>query len=236
MAEIRPARASDHADVRRIFVATMVLGAPPDVPGLDTEAYARLCLDWYLHRGDAYVVEQDDRVKGYLLCCLDERDHGRWSRRAGMRWFIASIPALVGLRGGWRQGGRLRRFLRLRVIDGWRAFRHAPPPPHPAHAHFNLEAGVRGNDIGHRLAAVMDALVAARGFDGWYGEMNFPEGMPTEALTRAGAVLGHRQRSATFSWLAGVAVFRTRVARPLAGRTAAFRDRAAREATPAAAA
>ncbi len=232
MAEIRPARAADHADVRRIFVATMALGAPPDVPGLDTDAYARLCLDWYLTRGDAFVVEEDGRVRGYLLCCLDQRDHARWSRRAGLRWLLASLPALVGLRGG----ARLRRFLRLRIVDGWRAFRHAPPAPHAAHAHFNLEAGVRGNDTGHRLAAVMDTLVAERGLDGWYGEMNFPEGMPTEALTRAGAVLGHRERSATFSWLTGQAVWRTTVARPLAGRTRAFQDRVARDRVGAAAA
>ncbi len=224
MAGIRPARVADHFDIRRIFVATMALGSPPDVPGLDTEAYARLSLDWYLTRGDAYVVEQDGLVRGYLLCCLDGSDHARWSRREGLRWLVASLPVIIGLRGG----PRLRRFLRLRIVDGWRTFRHAPPPPYPAHAHFNLEAGVRGHDIGHRLAAIMDDLVAARGFEGWYGEMNFPEGMPTEALTRAGAVLGHRQPSATFSWLSGMEVWRTTVARPLADRTRSFRDRAGR--------
>jgi hypothetical protein len=118
------------------------------------------------------------------------------------------------------------RFLELRSRDGFLSMRVAPVPPFSAHAHFNLDPEVRGRATGHRLAAAMDRLVADRGLPGWFGEMNLPEGFPTDALERAGAVLGHRQRNVTLSALTGMTVWRTTVLRPLATRTDAFLARA----------
>jgi hypothetical protein len=75
----------------------------------------------------------------------------------------------------------------------------------------------------------MDKLVADRGLPGWFGEMNLPEGFPTDALERAGASIGHRQRNATLSALTGMDIWRTTVLRPLAGRTDDFVARSTAE-------
>jgi hypothetical protein len=228
--ELRPATPADQLDIRRIFAATVLLGAPLTI-GEDAMArYRELCIDWYARAdrsGGGIVALEDGVVRGYLLHCVDHAAFVRWQRRAALRWFGGELLAAVT---GRRSLAELR-FLRLRLVDGVRSLRGAPAPPFEAHAHFNLDPEVRGRSTGHRLAAAMDDLVAARGLDGWFGEMNLPEGFPTDALERAGAVIGHRQRNATLSALTGMTVWRTTVMRPLAERTEAFLARSGRTAS-----
>lgn len=227
--ELRTATPADVLDIARIFAATVLLGSPVVLGEPAMRRYRALCLDWYvgaLTRYDAggggIVALEDGIVRGYLLHCLDHRAFARWQRGAALRWALGEIGAtLIG-----RRSSADRRFLRLRLVDGIRSLRSAPRPPFPAHAHFNLDPEVRGRSTGHRLAAAMDELVAERGLAGWFGEMNLPEGFPTDALERAGATVGHRQRNATLSALTGLEVWRTTVSRALAERTETFARRA----------
>lgn len=227
--ELRAAASADAPDIARIFATTVLLGSPITLGRDALVRYRALCLDWYLaavavgsSQGGGIVALEDGVVRGYLLHCLDHAAFARWQRGAALRWLAGEVAAaLVG-----RRTLNDLRFLRLRLVDGLRSIRRTPPAPFPAHAHFNLDGEVRGRSTGHRLAAAMDELVAARGYDGWFGEMNLTEGFPTDALERAGAVLGHRQRNVTLSALTGMKVWRTTVLRPLSDRTAAFVQRA----------
>ncbi len=225
--ELRQASPADLGDVARIFSATVLLGAPVALGARAMARYRALCLDWYADAdpadGGGIVALEDGAVRGYLLYCLDHAAFVRWQRTAALRWAAGELAATAA----GRRGRDDRRFLRLRLTDGLASLRGTPPAPYPAHAHFNLDPQVRGRSTGHRLAAAMDARVAARGYDGWFGEMNLPVGFPTDALERAGAELGHRQRNVTLSALTGMDVWRTTVLRPLAGRTGAFHARAA---------
>lgn len=213
---IRPLRPGDGLEVCRIFRATIVLGRPLGLHYADVVSYERLCLGWYLTTGrdHARVVEQDGEIVGYLLACLDQPAYESWARRHAVRWAARSLWRLAT----GRLGADARRFVRLRVEDGLDAWRHAAPPPFPAHAHLNLDAGVRDAGIGHRLAAEMDDMVEAAGLDGWYGEINVPAGGSLDALEREGVVVVHRMPSRTFSWLLGTPVHRATVARALDAR------------------
>jgi len=229
--ELRPAMPMDQPDIRRIFSATALLGSPLVISEAAMARYRALCIDWYAQVGDAggggIVALEDGVVRGYLLHCVDQETFVRWQRRAALRWVGGELLAAAT---GRRSCTDLR-FLWLRLVDGVRSLREAPAPPFPAHAHFNLDPEVRGRSTGHRLAAAMDDLVAARGLDGWFGEMNLPEGFPTDALERAGAMIGHRQHNATLSALTGMTVWRTTVMRPLVERTDAFLARTGRTAS-----
>ena len=217
-ARLRLARDADHAAIARIFDATVLLGRSLPLARIDHAAYRALCLDWYLEHGTAIVVDEDDEVRGYLLACLDQDAHARWVRRAALSWFGHELGRAVA----GHLDAPARRFVALRALDGWRTWRSAPPPPHGAHAHVNLDASVRGANVGHRLAARMDELVTDAGLDGWFGEVNVPAGTSLAAFVRAGARIVHLQRNATLSWLAGVPIERATIARPLAARTDAF--------------
>lgn len=227
--ELRAATPADAADIARIFAATALLGSPITLSPRAMDRYRALCLGWYERSiesasavGGGIVALEDGVVRGYLLHCLDHAAFERWQRGAALRWLVGEAVAVLTGSRTWADV----RFLRLRLVDGIRTVRGGRPAPFPAHAHFNLDPHVRGRSTGHRLAAAMDALVSARDLRGWFGEMNLPEGFPTDALERAGATIGHRQRSATLSALTGMVVWRTTVLRPLAERTDAFLARA----------
>lgn len=215
-ATIRPLRANDGLEVARIFRATLALGRPIDLDYAVLVDYQRLCLDWYLTHGrpHARVVEQDGEVVGYLLACLDQEAFTAWSRRRALRW-----AAGVLWRGAtFRLRATARRFVALRVADGLDAWWTDPGAPFPAHAHVNLTADVRDAGIGHRLAGTMDELVEDAGGEGWFAEVNVPQGTSLAAFAREGARVVRRTRSRTFSWALDTSVTRVTIVRPLADR------------------
>ena len=219
---IRPLRNADERELRRVFRATIALGHPvSDQPGVDhaLRPYERLCLGWYLGPGRRYasVLRDDDRVVGYALVCVDPEGFGRWQRHAAARYLAHVVPRLV-LR---RYPASVRRFYRLRLRDGWDLWRHTDDRVAGLpHAHFNATAP--GGLPGRLLADHVDAVVAAAGFEAWYGEMNARAGRRVAALGRWGAEIVSRRPNATLTWLSGAPVERLTVLR----RVAAHREAA----------
>lgn len=209
--EVRAIQPGEDAEIRALFHATLLRGRPMPATVGDLERYASLCLDWYLTRGHIIVAVEDDTVQGYLLACLDERDHRRWARWRALRW-AAAMAWEVAL---GRRRGDARRFVWLRVRDALHGWRHAPPPPFDAHAHVNLAPSLRSARTGPHLARSMDELVAGTGLTGWYGELNVVEGRSLAVLERIGVTVAHRQPSRTFTWLEGTPIERITLARPV---------------------
>lgn len=206
----RGLRPGDDRAVEAIFAATVALGNPLPFPCPDFDAYAELCLSWYLGPGrdDAVVLVEHEEVVGYALVCRDGDGHRRWSRRAGATWTLATTRAvLVG-----RYPEEAERFYRLRLKDGWHALL-GPPPPCPAHLHVNVVAGHRGAAAGRLLVEAAEERLRAARVAQWYGEINAPVGRRGAALQRRGGRVVLRQPNHTLSWLAGRPVERLRVTR-----------------------
>jgi len=207
--EVRAIQPGEQGQVRQLFRDTLLRGRPMPAAVGDLDDYESLCLDWYLHRGQVVVAVEGSRVRGYLLACLDELGHRRWARRRGLDWAAAMAwQTALG-----RRRGEARRFVWLRIRDALHAWRHAPPPPFPAHAHVNLAPRLRSARIGPRLAETMDDLVAGVGLEGWYGELNVPAGRSLAVLERIGVAVVHRQPSRSFTWLEGAPIERVTLAR-----------------------
>ncbi|HMF03847.1 MAG TPA: hypothetical protein VKH17_03460, partial [Acidimicrobiia bacterium] len=218
---IRPLRTGDEPDLRRVFRGTIALGHPVShASGVDAalRPYERLCLEWYLGPGreHASVLHDDERVVGYALVCVDPEGFARWQRRAAARFTAQVAPRLV-LR---RYPASIRRFYRLRLRDGWELWRHSDDRVAGLpHAHFNATAP--GGLPGRLLADHVDGVVAAAGFESWYGEMNARGGRRVAALGRWGAEIVSRRPNATLSWLTGEPVDRLTVLRHVVARRAA---------------
>lgn len=213
---VRGLRPADTPVVRRLFRATIAFGRPLPFDCTDLARYEALSLGWYLRagqRGDhAVLVDDDDEVAGYTLVCADQAAYDRWARRAATRWAAGTVARLA-LRT-W--SAPEARFHRLRLYDGWQAWRHGIPAPLPAHAHFNLDRRARGRLHVKMFVDHIDARCADRGLPGWFGEINAPRGRRAAAFESHGARVVHRAPNHTLSWLHGAPLDRLTVARPLA--------------------
>ena len=217
----RPLRSTDEPELRRVFRATIALGHPVSLDaGFEAalRPYERLCLEWYLRaaREHACVLRDGDRVVGYALVCLEPEAFGRWQQRAGARFTAHVVPRLLTR----RYPAPIRRFYRLRLRDGWDLWRHSEDRVSGLpHAHLN--ATTMGGLPGRLLADHIDAVVAAAGFDSWYGEMNARAGRRVAALSRWGAEIVSRRPNGTLTWLTGSPVERLTVLRRVAHRRVA---------------
>jgi hypothetical protein len=214
----RPLRSTDDPELRRVFRGTIALGHPVSLDaGFEAalRPYERLCLEWYLRaaREQACVLRDGDRVVGYALVCLEPEAFGRWQQRAGARFTAHVLPRRLTR----RYPAPIRRFYRLRLRDGWDLWRHSEDRVAGLpHAHVN--AATMGGLPGRLLADHVDAVVAAAGFDSWYGEMNARAGRRVAALSRWGAEIVSRRPNGTLSWLTGSPVERLTVLRRLSDR------------------
>ena len=214
----RPLRSTDDPELRRVFRATIALGQPVSLDkGVEAalRPYERLCLEWYLRaaRDQACVLRDGDRVVGYALVCLEPDAFGRWQQRAGARFTARVLPRLVTR----RYPAPIRRFYRLRLRDGWDLWRHSEDRVSGLpHAHLN--ATTMGGLPGRLLADHVDAVVAAAGFDSWYGEINARAGRRVAALSRWGAEIVSRRPNGTLTWLTGSPVERLTVVRRVSDR------------------
>jgi ribosomal protein S18 acetylase RimI-like enzyme len=147
---IRAYEPQDRAAVRRICVLTGYMGDPADWLWSDAESFADIFTSYYtdLEPESALVAEDEGRVVGYLLGCVD-------SRRA-------SDPTAVALRrvvGRWlwlRRGtaGYVWRTVGDALLDALRG--RLPPRPRfderwPAHLHVDLLPEARGRGVGAAL-------------------------------------------------------------------------------------
>lgn len=211
--EVRPYTPADEPEVRRIFRHTLSLGRPLSFPLARMGAYERLCLGWFLGHGarDVGVLDDGGSVRGYVLVCTDLGSYYRWAARATLRWAAATGVDLAT--------GRLRgdagRFHRLRLRDGWRALRHAPPAPMPALVHLNLDRQARAGLSGLALTQYADERCRTAGLPGWFGEINARAGDRVSALAVIGLRTVHRQPNLTLSWTVGEPVERLTVVRSL---------------------
>lgn len=211
-------RATDDHGVRQVFRDTLGLGKPVPFPLPGLARYEAVCLDWYLGpgRADAAVVEQDGTVVGYALVCTDEPAHTRATRDAALRFAAWAAPRIAA----HRLPDPARTFWRLRLVDGWAAWRrsrrHEEAPP-SAHAHLNLVQGARATRATLELLAHIDAVVRRAGLSSWRGEVNARRGHRRSALERTVGPVVHTVPNRTYTWLAGRPVDRLTVDRLVAG-------------------
>lgn len=218
--------AGDDAAVRRVFRSTLALGRPVPFPLPGLDRYEALCLGWYLGPGrtDAAVVEDDGEVVGYALVCTDAAGHARATRHTAVRFTAWVAPRLVAR----RLPDPARTFWRLRLLDGWTAWRRAGATPPAAHAHLNLLRGARVTRTSLELIAHIDGRVRAAGIPAWRGEINARRGRRTVALGRLVGDVVDAVENRTYSWLEGRPVDRLtveRAVRPGVGSTGAVPPR-----------
>jgi hypothetical protein len=209
---VRPVqRATDDHAVRQIFRSTLALGRPVPFPLPGLTRYEAVCLDWYLGpaRDDAAVVEHDGHVVGYALVCTDAAGHARATRDEALRFAAWATPRVLAC----RLPEPARTFWRLRLLDGWTAWRRHSGTPPAVHAHLNLADGARATRATLELLAHIDHRVRTAGLPAWRGEVNARRGRRMSALERVVGPVVEVVPNRTYSWLAGRPVDRLTVER-----------------------
>lgn len=208
--ELRPLEKGDMDRVAALFWDTFVLGDPVPFPIGFREEYEELVLGWYrANPGPSALAWSDGRPVGYVLACLDQPSFERWQVRRG--WAYAST--VIRSRLGGRMTPQERRFFRLRLVDGFEAWRDEDPAATGAHAHFNVARGARSGLLVRELVEHIDGACAGAGLTHWTGQINAREGTREEVLQRYGFVIHSRAPNRTLSWLAGEPVRRLTVVR-----------------------
>lgn len=209
---VRRLTGADDDEVRRLFDETVLLGRPFRHPVVELERYRELCLGWYLGpgRADAAVaVDDDERVVGYALVCVDEQAAARWARRHAL--------GLAGRIAGRAMRLELdvpsQRFYGARARDGLLLWRRHGDPVAPVHAHVNVVPGRRNGSATLGLLAHIDERCRRAGASAWYGEVNERPGRRAGALGRIGLEVVRRDPNRTLSALLDTPVERLTVRR-----------------------
>ena len=204
----------DEPLVRAVFRRTLALGRPLPFPLPGLVHYERLCIGWFFQQAwsQAAVLDDGQQVCGYALVCTDEAAFRRWLAPVTAGWLASVLAALAS----GRLPAKAAEFYRCRLRDGLQALRRTAAPPMPAHAHVNLDRGVRAGRAGLALLDHVDQQCRRAGLPGWYAEINARRGRRAAALRAGGFEVVRRAPSHTLSWLVGEPVERLTVVRALA--------------------
>jgi hypothetical protein len=170
-ATIRPYRPADREAVREICRMTAFRNLGAAAAFEDGESFADYWTRYYtdFEPQSAWVAEQDGRVIGYVLGCLDTRRQIRVMARRIVP------PVLTRVLRRWVTG-RYRqpvshRFLRWLVLKSWREAPHIPLERFPAHYHCNILPDGYQQHLYSRLALTFVADAARRGCPGVHGSI-----------------------------------------------------------------
>lgn len=204
---LRPVEADDRDGLLDVLRRTLVAGEPLPFPVMDLDHLLALFLDYYLAcepEAGRVVVDDHDRVVGYLLGTTRPDEAGRWQRRQALalawRWLCR-----------WREyDGPTRWLYRLRLRDALASLRD-PAPDLLAHCHWHLLPEVRGR-FGRELLLGFRDHVAARGLPEFGGEHALPVRRKDPVLfRRIGARILHRAPHHTLTALLGEPVERVTI-------------------------
>lgn len=148
--QIRPYEPRDRAAVRQICADTADAGQPVERFFPDREVIADLLTNYYtqFEPQSTFVADDGSRVVGYLTGCLNTKRFVRVET-----WRIAPVVFMKAVGRGTLWHPQTVRLVRAN-IGMWLTTGHRAGPAlkkYPAHLHINLQDGVRGQRIGHRL-------------------------------------------------------------------------------------
>ena len=210
--KLRPLQPDDDADIKNIFMETIVLGKPLQFKICFQDDFAHVSLGWYLKNArdlGRCIVTDEGLVVGYVLICADEKKFNRWMCIQTIRLMAKSlIVAPFGLLRGGTWGLYWRR-----VIDGAKLSRQRLPENFNMHAHVNMRSHARFGAGGLQSLRYVDEQATIRGFAGWYADINSRSGRRSASLERLGGQIIQRSQNRTLSWLAGESIERLRVVR-----------------------
>ena len=210
--KLRPLQPGDDAEIKNIFMETIVMGQPLHFKIRFQDDFAHVCLGWYLKYArdlGRCIVTDEGQVVGYVLICADEEKFNRWMYIQTIRLMVKSLAvAPFGLLRGGTWGLYWRR-----VADGAKLTRQELPTHFDMHAHVNMRSHARFGAGGLQSLRYVDEQAAILGFAGWYADINSKSGRRSASLERLGGQIIQRSCNRTLSWLAGESIERLRVVR-----------------------
>lgn len=147
---IRKYRNSDRSDVEHIHFETGFLGSSMDKLVTDRKFYSST-IKYYLEKEpeSILVVEDKNKVVGYLFGCLDDKNHSEIKEIVPMLFFcVFKLPFMHRLdRKYWR--GQINTVLRAMI--GRSDELKLKMPKDSGHLHINFLPEYRGKGLGSRL-------------------------------------------------------------------------------------
>lgn len=146
---VRPYEPRDRAAVREICCDTADAGEPVERYFPDREVFADLLTRYYTDIAPefSWVAEQDGRVVGYLLGCVDSRKFVR-----AMVWRIVPRALVRALGRGLFWNRRVWRLLKANCHSKQSTFNRSQVyQDYPAHLHINLRRDFRAHGTGQAL-------------------------------------------------------------------------------------
>lgn len=166
---IRGYDSSDRAAIREICCEA-ARQQPNPLFQQDNELVAMLFLDYYVdYEPDCcFVAEANGRVVGYIVGCKDTDDYEKVLRRRIVPWVLLRIARKI-ITLQYRRKETYRALwwylmMRLRALSADEV--RPPLIKHPAHSHFNVEPGYRGQGVGYELGVALEGCLRKQGVTG----------------------------------------------------------------------